>query len=219
MKKVLLICAALLAGALAFGEATWTHSFGLGAATPFLSMDADDDGLKNVFAPQLMARYYAERSNGFCVQATLGAGCAMSESFKLGDDSDFAAGVATGLSFGAGWAFKVSEKLTFSALGSLSFDWSRFKLKKDITARLLYGSLSREWTETNDLLAFGIGAEILANCKLSDRLSLFISLAARFFDAGALRRKGVKEYIPYSSSYEIRGTVSVTPAVGVAWTF
>lgn len=221
MKKVFLFCAAIFAGALAFGQSSWMHSAGLAVSTPYLSFNTKDDGAKNIFAPQLLARYYGERSNGFCVQGTFGAGCAATGDFALGNDSAFVGGFSMGLSLGAGWAFHPFDKWTLAALGSLSLDWERFKLKKQVSERIphSFSYYTSEWKETDNLLAFGIGAELLASYKFSDRISFFASCALRFFDAGTLWREGRNRGMNYDNSSEIRGNVSVTPSFGAAWTF
>ena len=218
IKKSLLAAVVALAGALVFGK-TWSHSIGLALATPVYSFNVKEEGCKSAFAPQLSARYYGERENGFCLTGTANAGVLISKDFKLDNEDDVAAGLSLGLSFGAGYAFHVSDSFTFAALGSLSFDCAKVRKRKEFSAAVSYGTVTSKWTQTETLLAFGIGAEALGIFKLTDRVSLWGSLAFRFFDAGTFVRDGEKQGNSYSKSFEVRGNVSVTPSFGASWIF
>ena len=218
VKKVVLGCAVIFAGALAFGQ-SWSHLAGLALAAPVYSFNVREEGAKTAFAPQVSARYYGERDNGFCLTGTASAGVLISKDFKLDAENDVAAGLALGLSLGAGYAFHASDAFTFAVLGSLSFDCAKVSKKKELTAALSYGTVTTSWTQNETLLSLGLGVEALGIYKLTDRVSLWGSLAVRFIDAGTLIRNGENQGRNYSKSFEVRGNVSVTPSFGAAWSF
>ncbi len=217
-KKFFLAAAVAFFGALAFGH-NWKHSAGLSLAPAWHSIHVRGEGDKSSFVPQLSARYFGEMDNGFCLTGTVGAGVLASKDFKLDNEGDFAAGPSLGLSFGAGYAFHIGERCTLAALGSLSFDWAQIRKRKELSTITSYGRITGSWTQKDDLLLFGIGAEILGIFKLSDRVSLLCSLAVRYFDAGALIRSGEKQGKSYDDSFEARGNLCVAPSIGAALTF
>ena len=146
---------------------------------------------------------------------------AISKNFTLQGENAASKGFGMGLTFGAGYAFELTDRLTLAALGSLSLDWARFKYKKRIPP-VVYGgyySGGGEWTQTDDALFVGLGAEVLARFKLTDRLSLVGSFAARFLDGGTLWKSGTYLGKDYDVSVDLRGNFSVTPSFGVSWTF
>lgn len=218
VKRVVLAASVLFAGALAFGQG-WSHSAGLALTPAYYSVGVKGDNDKSAFVPQVTARYYGELHNGFCLTGTFGAGSLVSRDFKLSTEDDVSSGPSIGLSFGAGYAFHFGERWTLAALGSLSFDWMELRKKKVISAPVSYGSVSTSWTQKDNLYLFGIGAEALGSFKLTDHISLWGSLAIRFFDAGSLERSGDNQGRSYESSFEARGNVCVTPSIGAAWTF
>ena len=218
IKKVLLAAAVALAGTLVFGH-SWSHSAGLSINPAYYSVNVKGEGDKSAFVPQISARYYGEMENGFCLTGTVGSGLIVSKDFKLATENNVATGPSLGLSFGAGYAFHFGERWTLAALGSLSFDWMQIRKKMVISATVSYGRFTSNWTQTEDLFLFGIGAEALGVFKLTDHISLWGSLALRFFDAGSLKRSGDNQGRSYDNSLEVRGNVSVTPSIGAAWTF
>ena len=218
MKKILLAAAVVFFGAFAFGQG-WSHSVGLSLNPAYYSVNVKGQDVKSAFVPQISARYFGEMDNGFCLTGTIGGGILVSKDFKLSTEDDVAIGPSIGLSVGAGYAFHIGERLTLAALGSLSFDWMEVRKNKDISAKVSDKSYSSSWTQKEDLLLFGIGAEILGTFKLSDHISLLGSLAVRFFDAGTLKRSGDNQGKSYDNSFEVRGNLSVTPSIGAAWTF
>ncbi|MCR5045379.1 MAG: hypothetical protein K6A42_02230 [Treponema sp.] len=219
MKKLFFAFALSFACVVAFAQESWTHMAGLSFSAPFYSMEVKGDGTKNIFSPQGTARYFGAAPNGFCISGTFGMGPAFSKNFSLGDDSLSSTGLSLSFSAGAGYAFGITDRFTLAALGSLSLDWMRYKFKKEIKAATSYGSLSTEWTQSDNLLAFGIGAELLGFYSLTDRISLFASFAFRFFDAGRLWREGKNEGRSYDATYDLRGNFSITPSIGATWTF
>ena len=217
MKKSLFFC--FLAVICAMSLSAWEHSVGLEIASPYFSINAKNDGIKNVIEPQLSARYYGKAANGFCVSAALGIGLPISKDFTLQGESATAKGLGMELVFGAGYAFNINDRLTLSALGSLSLDWLRFKYKKEISARASSGNVTAEWTQSDNALFVGIGAELLARFKLTDHISIAGSLAMRFLDGGKLWKKGSNIGKNYDSSFDLRGNFSVTPSLGARWIF
>ena len=192
MKKSLFFC--FLAVICAMSLSAWEHSVDLEIASPYFSINAKNDGIKNVIEPQLSARYY-------------------------GKESATAKGLGMELAFGAGYAFNINDRLTLSALGSLSLDWLRFKYKKEISARASSGNVTAEWTQSDNALFVGIGAELLARFKLTDHISIAGSLAMRFLDGGKLWKKGSNIGKNYDSSFDLRGNFILTPSLGASWTF
>ena len=219
MKKAMFILGALLSGALAFCQSSWSHSAGLSVNPAFYSLNVRDDGAKNLYIPRLSLRYYGEHQSGICLSATLDAGCALSKDITLQGEDQISSGLALGTSLAAGYAFHPLDRLTLSALGSLSLDWERFSFKKEITAALTNGRAKSEWTQTDDLLTLAVGAEVLSLWKCTDRLSLFASCAVRFIDAGAIWINGRNQGQDYDSTSEIRGSVTASPSFGLAWNF
>ena len=219
MKKVLIALCAAAACALCFAEGGWKNSVGLALEAPWLNAKIDGNGTKTAFAPRVSARYFGGFEKGFCVEAKAGAGLAFSEDFKLESESGFSKGLAAGASIGAGYAFGFGKRFSLAALGLVSMDWARFKFKKEIKAPVSSGYATSEWTQTDDFIAFGIGAEILANLRLTEHFSVFASAACEFLDAGFLRREGNNQGRAYDDSFDVRGKFSVTPSLGAAWVF
>ncbi len=199
--------------------AAWEHSAGFEISAPFFSINTNGDGIKNVIEPQGTARYFGKAQNGFCVSSALSFGCAISDNFTLQGESATAKGFGMGLALGAGYAFDFTERFTLAALGSLSLDWARFQYKKEISSRTSYGSVTTEWTQSDNALFVGLGAELLASFKLTERIALVGSFAMRFLDGGKLWKKGSAMGKDYDSSFDLRGNFSVTPSLGARWTF
>ncbi|MBR5095576.1 MAG: hypothetical protein IK094_00530 [Treponema sp.] len=218
MKKILLAAAVVFIGAVVFGQ-RWSHSAGLSFNPAYYSVEVKGEGEKAAFVPQISARYYGEMDNGFCLTGTVGAGLLVSRDFKLATENNVATGPSLGLSFGAGYAFHFGDRWTLAALGSLSFDWMQVRKRKDISTTLSYGRVTSSWTQKENLFLFGIGAEALGIFRFTKHLSMWGSLAIRFFDAGTLERSGDNQGKSYDASLEVRGNVSVTPSIGAAWTF
>ncbi|MBO7123702.1 MAG: hypothetical protein J6V90_10560 [Treponema sp.] len=217
-KKILLAAAAVIFGALAFGEG-WSHSVGLSLTPAYYSVKIKGEGDRAAFVPQLSARYFGEMDNGFCLTGTVGAGLVVSKDFKLENEDNVSTGPSFGLSAGAGYAFHFGERWTLAVLGSLSFDWMQISKKKVISAMTSFGRTTTSWTQKENLFLFGIGAEALGLFRLTDHISLWASLAVRYFDAGTLKRNGDNQGKSYESSLEARGNVCFTPSIGAAWTF
>ena len=217
MKKIFVFMAIALACSMSL--AAWEHSVGLEASAPFFSINAKGDGIKNVIEPQGTVRYFGQAQNGFCVSSALSAGLAISKDFTLQGESSTAKGFGMGLALGAGYAFNITDRFTLAALGTISLDWLRFKYKKDISAKVGSGYNSAEWTQTDNALFVGVGAELLARFKLTDHISIVGSFAARFLDGGKLWKKGSNIGKDYDSSFDLRGNFSVTPSLGASWTF
>ncbi len=218
MKKKLLMAAALALACVASVSA-WEHTAGVEISAPFFSISAKGDGNKGVIEPQFTARYFGKAKNGFCVSATLGAGLPVSKDFALDGESKSKIGFGMGLALGAGYAFELNERFTLAALGSVSLDWLRFKYKKEISARTSTGSVSSEWTQSDNALFVGLGAELLAKFKLAKHISLMGSCAIRFLDGGTLWKSGTNQGKSYDATYDLRGNVIVTPSLGASWTF
>ncbi|MBQ6028548.1 MAG: hypothetical protein IJL24_03345, partial [Treponema sp.] len=134
-------------------------------------------------------------------------------------ESATAKGLGMELVFGAGYAFNINDRLTLSALGSLSLDWLRFKYKKVISAQTSSGNVTAEWTQSDNALFVGLGAELLASFKLTERIALVGSFAMRFLDGGKLWKKGNAMGKNYDSSFDLRGNFSVAPSLGARWIF
>lgn len=218
MKKVFFAAAVAFAGAFVFGH-SWSNTAGLSFNPAYYSVGVKGEGDKSAFVPQISARYYGEMDNGFCVTGTVGSGLIVSKDFKLATENNVATGPSLGLSAGVGYAFHFGDRWTLAALGSLSFDWMQVRKRKDISTALSYGRLTSSWTQKENLFLFGIGAEALGIFKFTKHLSMWGSLAIRFFDAGTLKRSGDNQGKSYDASLEVRGNVSVTPSIGAAWTF
>ncbi len=217
MKKSLVYC--LLAFVCAMSLSAWEHSAGLEIGSPYFSINSRGDGVKKVTQPQLTARYFGKASNGFCVSATLSPGLAFSKDFTLQGENATAKGFGLELTMGAGYAFDITDRFALAALGSMSLDWTRFKYKKTIYAGTSYGAVTAEWTQNDNALFFGIGAELLASFKLTERIALVGSFAMRFVDGGKLWKKGSNIGKNYDSSFDLRGNFSVTPSLGARWIF
>ena len=101
----------------------------------------------------------------------------------------------------------------------MSLDWTRFKYKKTIYAGTSYGAVTAEWTQNDNALFVGLGAELLASFKLTERIALVGSFAMRFVDGGKLWKKGSAMGKNYDSSFDLRGNFSVTPSLGARWIF
>ena len=230
--KMIFSCAAILIGALCFGdeplsevplsegaasESLWTHSVGVVLSPAYHSMKVRDEGCKNVFVPRVSAVYYAEKQGGFCIDGTLSAGVALSKDVKLESEDQLASAFSLGASLGFGYAFHPTEKLTLSPLATVSLDWSHFKFTKEFSAKLSTGTATDDWTQTDDFLTFGIGAELISAYKCTERMSLFSACAVRFFDAGNQWRAGTNQGHDYDDSFEIRGNFSVVPSLGLSW--
>lgn len=218
LKKILFAAAVSLAGALIFGQ-NWSHSAGLSLTPSYYSVKVKGEGDRHAFVPQISARYFGEMGNGFCLTGTVGAGLIVTKDFKLESEDNVSVGPSFGLSVGAGYAFHFGDRWTLAAMGSISFDWMEIQKKKVISAMTSYGSATTSWTQKENLFLFGIGAEALGIFRLTDHVSLWGSLAVRYFDAGTLKRSGVNQGKSYEASLEARGNVSVTPSIGAAWTF
>lgn len=218
MKKIAMMAVAL-AFACAASLSAWEHSAGLELSSPYFCANAKGDGTKNVIEPQLSARYFGKAQNGFCVSAALAAGLPLSKNFALDGESKTKIGFGMGLCLGAGYAFEINERFTLAALGSVSLDWIRFKHKKVFSASTSTGSYSSEWTQTDNALFVGLGAELLAMFKLTKHISLVGSCALRFLDGGTLWKKGTKQGKSYDATYDLRGNVIVSPSFGASWTF
>ncbi len=217
MKKSFAFC--LLAFAFAMSLSAWEHSAGLEIGSPYFSINSRGDGVKKVTQPQLTARYFGKASNGFCISATLSPGFAFSKDFTLQGEDATAKGFGLELTMGAGYAFDITDRFALAALGSMSLDWTRFKYKKTIYAGTSYGNVTAEWTQNDNALFVGIGAELLASFKLTERIALVGSFAMRFVDGGKLWKKGSAMGKDYDSSFDLRGNFSVTPSLGASWTF
>ncbi len=203
----------------AMSLSAWEHNLGLEAGFPCISLRANDDGNKNIFEPALQARYYGVAENGFCLSAAIGAGLPISKDFTLNGESATAKGFGMNLALGAGYEFVLSQRLTLAALGSLSLDWLRFSYKKEFKAPITGGYATADWTQTDDALFAGIGAEVLARFFLTDQLSLSASCALRFIDGGTLWKNGSKIGRDYDNSQNLRGNIIFTPTLGACWTF
>lgn len=219
MKKLFAFAAMAFISAMSL--AAWEHSAGLEFSAPFFSINAKSDGIKNLIETHGTARYFGKAQNGFCVSGTLGMGGAFSENFTLQGEDATAKGFGMELALGAGYAFELTDRLTLAALGSLSLDWAKFKYKKQIPPVVYSGYYSGggEWTQTDNALFVGLGVEILARFKLTDRLSLIGSFAARFLDGGTLWKSGTYMNRDYDISVDLRGNFSLTPSLGASWTF
>ena len=217
MKKSLAFC--LLAFVCAMSLSAWEHSAGLEIGSPYFSINSRGDGVKKVTQPQLTARYFGKASNGFCVSATLSPGLAFSKDFTLQGENATAKGFGLELTMGAGYAFDITDRFALAALGSMSLDWTRFKYKKTIYAGTSYGAVTAEWTQNDNALFVGLGAELLASFKLTERIALVGSFAMRFVDGGKLWKKGSNMGKNYDSSFDLRGNFSVTPSLGARWIF
>ena len=217
MKKFLFLFVMSLFCAMSLSA--WEHSAGLELSAPFFSVNAKDDGTKNVIEPQGKLRYFGRASNGFCLSAELGAGGAFSKNFSLENEDATAKGFGMTLAFGAGYAFDIGERWTLAALGSLSLDWLRFKYKKEISASLSSGKATAEWTQTDNALFAGIGLELFAMFRLTNNISLAASFAARFIDGGSLWKSGTNIGNDYDETYDLRGNFSLVPSFGATWTF
>lgn len=217
MKKFFVFIAFAIVGSMSL--AAWEHSAGFEISAPFFSINAKGDGVKNVIEPQVTARYFGLAENGFCVSSTLNAGLAISKDFTLQGENAASKGFGMGLTFEAGYAFDITDRLTIAALGSLSLDWFRFKYRKEVSAKTSTGSVSSEWTQTDNALFVGLGAELLARYRLTEHISLVGSLAARFLDGGKLWKKGNNIGKDYESSFDLRGNFILTPSLGASWTF
>ena len=217
MKK-LFACVAL-ALVCAMSMSAWEHSAGFEISSPFFSVNTRGDGTKNIVEPQGTARYFGRAQNGFCVSSALSMGCAISDDFTLQGERATAKGFGMGLALGAGYVFDITDRLSLAALGSLSLDWARFQYKKEFSARVSSAYVTGEWTQTDDALFAGLGAELLARFKLTDKISLVGSFAARFIDGGKLWKSGTNISKDYSDSFELRGNFSLTPSLGASWTF
>lgn len=217
MKKSLVFC--LLAFVCAMSLCAWEHSAGLEIGSPYFSVNSRGDGVKKVTQPQLTARYFGKASNGFCVSATLSPGLAFSKDFTLQGENATAKGFGLELTMGAGYAFDITDRFALAALGSMSLDWTRFKYKKTIYAGTSYGAVTAEWTQNDNALFVGLGAELLASFKLTERIALVGSFAMRFVDGGKLWKKGSNMGKNYDSSFDLRGNFSVTPSLGARWIF
>ena len=123
------------------------------------------------------------------------------------------------LTMGAGYAFDITDRFALAALGSMSLDWTRFKYKKTIYAGTSYGAVTAEWTQSDNALFVGLGAELLASFKLTERIALVGSFAMRFLDGGKLWKKGSAMGKNYDSSFDLRGNFSVAPSLGARWIF
>ena len=216
-KFVVFFCLCMAAGMAC--ARTWTHSAGGGISVPYVSLDAEQDGTKSLFAPQGNLRYIGMHENGFCVTAGLNAGLPLSKDFVLEKGNDTAGGFGMGLSLGAGYAFVRGEKLTVAALGSVGLDWFRFTHKKELKASTSSGTYTAEWTQTDNALVFGVGVEIFASYNLTSHLSLFADCAVRYLDAGRIWTEGKNVSKNYDTRQKVRGYVSITPALGVRWAF
>lgn len=217
MKK--LFAFAALAFVCAASMSAWEHSAGFEISAPFFSVNTRGDGTKNIIEPQGTARYFGRAQNGFCVSSALNMGCAISDDFTLQGESASAKGFGMGLSLGAGYVFDITDRFSLAALGSFSLDWARFEYKKEISARVSSSYVTAEWTQTDDALFASLGAELLARFKLTDKISLVGSFAARFIDGGKLWKNGTNVSKEYSDSFELRGNFSLTPSLGASWTF
>ena len=218
MKKNVFMAAAL-AVACAVSLSAWENSAGVEVSAPFFSVETKGDGTKNVIEPQGTLRYFGKAKNGFCVSAAASAGVPFSKNFTLDGEDATSKGIGAGIALGAGYAFDFGERVTLAALGSVSLDWQRFSYKKEFSARAGSTYYKSEWTQTDDALFAGLGAELLARFKLSNHISLVAACAARFVDGGTLWKKGTKQGKDYDSSYDLRGNFSVVPSLGASWTF
>lgn len=217
MKKVIVFFTLVLATSMSLSA--WEHSAGLEIGSPYFSINSRGDGVKKVTQPQLTARYFGKASNGFCVSATLSPGLAFSKDFTLQGESATAKGFGMELTMGAGYAFDITDRFALAALGSMSLDWTRFKYKKNIYAGTSYGTVTAEWTQSDNALFVGLGAELLASFKLTDHISIVGSFAMRFVDGGKLWKKGSAMGKNYNSSFDLRGNFSVAPSLGARWIF
>lgn len=205
----------------ALSLSAWEHSAGFEFSAPFFSINAKSDGIKNVFEPQGTLRYFGKAQNGFCVSGALGFGIPLSKNFTLDGEDATARGFGMEMAFGAGYAFEITDRFTLAALGSLSLDWTHFKYSKQLSYQIYRGRVTGggEWTQTDNALFVGVGAEALARFKLTDKLSLVGSCALRFLDGGTLWKSGSRQNLNYDISCDLRGNFSVTPSVGASWTF
>ena len=218
MKKVALLAAAL-ALACAASLSAWENSVGIEISAPFFSVETKGDGTKNIIEPQGTVRYFGKAQNGFCVSAAASAGVPFSKNFTLNGEDATANGVGETLAVGAGYAFGFGERVTLAVLGSVSLDWVRFSYKREFSAKAGSNYYKSEWTQTDDALFVGLGAELLARFKLSNHISLAAACAARFVDGGALWKNGTKQGKDYDLTYDLRGNFSVVPSLGASWTF
>lgn len=217
MKKIVLMAAALFFCALSLSA--WEHNLGLEFSPSYYSIEAKGDGTKNVFEPGALVRYFGKAQNGFCVSGVLAVGAPISKNFTLDGESAAANGVGMDLVFGAGYAFELADRWTLAALGSVSLDWMRFKYKKEFSAKTSSGFAKSEWTQSDDALFVGLGAELFAMFKLTKQISLVGSCAIRFLDGGTLWKSGTKQGKSYDATYDLRGNVIVAPSLGASWTF
>ncbi len=217
MKKTLIILILFLSFTMSLSA--WEHNLGLEAGLSSAFLRANDDGNKNIFEPSLQARYYGVAANGFCLSFAMGTGLALSSDFTLQNEKTTSKGFGMNFALGAGYEFILNERMTLAALGSLSLDWLRFTYKKEFKAPLSDGYASADWTQTDDALFAGIGAELLYRFFLTEHLSLSASCAIRFIDGGTLWKKGKKIGRDYDNSQTLRGYLIVTPALGACWTF
>lgn len=217
MRRVIILFSLLCIAGTLCAQSPWSHRVCGGVSVPYLSLDVKDDDTNSIFAPEVSVRYLALHENGFCLTGALGAGVPFSSDFVLEDGDKTASGYGMALSLGVGYAFVNTEKLTFAALGSVGLDWFRFAFKKEITAQGT--SKTAEWTQTDNVLTFGVGLELLAMYHLSESLSLFADCAVRYIDAGRVWIEGKKISTDYDHHSDIRNYVSVHPSLGVCLKF
>lgn len=217
MKRILVLFSLIFIAGPLCAQSPWSHRVGAGVSVPYFSLDVKDDDTNSVFATEASVRYLTLHENGFCLTGAIGAGSSFSSDFVLEDGDKTAGGYGMALSLGAGYAFINTEKLTFAALGSVGLDWFRFAFKKEISAEGT--SQTAEWTQTDNILAFGVGLELLAMYHLSERLSLFADCAVRYIDAGSVWIEGKKISTDYDRHSEIRSYISLHPSLGVCLKF
>jgi len=219
IKKIIALTSLILLPMLTFSQETWIHKAGLSLTSPFYSVNVKDDGIKNSFTPQVTARYFGIAPCGLSFSGALGIGPSFSRDFSFASEDVNSSGLSLLFSTGLGYSFKINKRWTLTALGTLSLDWMHYKFKKELEARTSTSTYTKDWTQTDNILTFAVGGEILGFYSINDHLSLFASLGLKFFDDGKLWREGDKYGTSYDSTYDIRGNLSVSPSLGASWKF
>ncbi len=227
MKKIFSVMAIALLATGLFAK-TWTNNVGVGLAFPInkFEYDYENEAKQSVTFRQTQISYDAQglylgyHENGFTVRGSFDLGIGTIKDM-WGDENGI--GVNLKEQIGVGYSFIRSEKFVLALTGGLGLQETIFP-RED---KVVYGTDSYTRDRTVTSLMLNIGADLTALVRFSEKFGMFFNMHAGFVPFGKIYLEEKREGSSKSSSssitvntdYDLKKTYTITPSVGVVWTF